>query len=245
MTAKSAAAAPCWICGDVADTGEHKAKRTDLKSVFGSVTQAAPLFFNDAANKNRRIGSFNADAVKWARMLCQPCNSTRTQPHDEAWTIMSAGLRSWTPRLRSGAIVRANRLFPQGAARAMLNVHLYFAKLFGCLVVEAADPSLQIDLSVFGRSIIQGIAHPDFYLGFGISPKIVPGAVVSSSDLHVLKDNFAAGAAALATWFYNVNGVCVVIAYAPGNDGAIWARKERLWHPRNGSNRLTMRDFKN
>jgi hypothetical protein len=236
---------PCWICGGLANTGEHKAKRSDLKSVFGTVSQAAPLFFNDAANKNRRIGSFNADEVKWAQMLCGACNSTRTQPHDRAWTIMSTGLRSWTPRPRPGAIVRANRIFPHDTARAMLNVHLYFAKAFGCLVVEAADVSLRIDLSAFGRSIMGGIARPDFYLGFGVSQKFVPGAVVSTSDLHVVKDNFDGGAAALATWFYNVNGVCVLIAYAPGKDGMIWAGKENLWHPRNGSNRLNFRDFKN
>lgn len=29
----------CWICGEDATTGEHKTKKSDLKSVFGVPTQ--------------------------------------------------------------------------------------------------------------------------------------------------------------------------------------------------------------
>jgi hypothetical protein len=39
--------------GDIATTGEHKKKRSDLREVFGAPTQAASLFYHDGRMKNR------------------------------------------------------------------------------------------------------------------------------------------------------------------------------------------------
>jgi hypothetical protein len=241
-TGDAVAAPPCWICGNPADSGEHKAKKSDLKHVFATVSQSVPLFLNDASNKNRQVRSFNADAVKWERMLCCACNSTRTQPHDEAWSTMSRGLQSWTPALAPGAVVQADHIFAVDTARAMLNVHLYFVKAFGCLVVKAGASAAMIDLSTFSRAILEGRAHPDLYLAVGVPPKISRGPVVSASDPMILMDK-RDGSCTLATWFYNVNRACVLVAYAPDAVGPIWARKEHLWHPRDGNGDFVVKDF--
>jgi hypothetical protein len=36
----------CWICGNDANSGEHLMKASDLQSLFGHVTQQAPLYFH-------------------------------------------------------------------------------------------------------------------------------------------------------------------------------------------------------
>ena len=229
----------CWICGGSADSGEHKAKKSDLRAVYGTVTQAAPLILNDGKHKNRKVGSFDALAMKWPKSLCHACNTTRTQPHDRAWEVMSSALRGWTPRLRPGSVVRADRIFATDTARSMLAIHLYFVKAFGCLAVEAGSAA-KINVPSLSEAIAQDRSHSDIYLAIGIPMQVIPGPIVAASDLSIYW-NPRDGSPGLATWFYNVSNVCVLVAYAP--DMALWAHREGLWHPRHGTNRLIVRDF--
>jgi hypothetical protein len=121
----------CWICESaVADSGEHKSKKSDLKAVFGGP---------------------DAPRLKWTSVICGYCNSTRTQPHDMAWETLHAELRKRVPSLKPGVRVLGNSVFRHDTARAMLNVHLYFAKAFGCtLVVEKAP----LDIAPFAKAIM-------------------------------------------------------------------------------------------
>jgi len=72
----------CWICGAPSTTGEHIIKKTDLKSEFGRVTQQAPLYFHREGGRSKRFGSFNAKVLK--SPLCEKCNTSHTQRHDQA-----------------------------------------------------------------------------------------------------------------------------------------------------------------
>jgi|HubBroStandDraft_6_1064221.scaffolds.fasta_scaffold1829664_2 hypothetical protein len=74
----------CWICGATGTTRKHKAKR-DLKAVFGWPTQAAPIFVHARSGKNRQVKSIDAKVFKSPFLIREFCNSTRTQPHDQAW----------------------------------------------------------------------------------------------------------------------------------------------------------------
>jgi hypothetical protein len=236
-TAVSADEKTCWICGNAATSGEHKAKRSDLKAVFRKPTQARPLYIHERSGKTRRIGSLDAWPLKWADMFCEQCNTTRTQPHDRAWERLSECLRAWRPPLTPGMTVRGNRVFVTDTRQEMLNVHLYFAKMFGCGIVEGAVP---IDITAFSKAILNQKAHPNFYLQFGVAPAPGGRAMVSASNPEGLarKDN---GRLELLTWIYNVNGLRVAMIFAA--DADTWAREQGLWHPRIGTNRLVIRNF--
>lgn len=162
----------CWICGNDATTGEDKTKRSDLRSAFGVPTQSNPLFLHDQQRRNRHIGSLDAELLKSPGRICSHCNNTRTQPYDLAWDKLSAALRTRTPAIAPGDIVRLNRIFPYGTAREMRNVHLYFVKLFGCHI--AGNP-IPLDIGGFADAIMHGRAHPCVYLNFGCGPKPLPG----------------------------------------------------------------------
>lgn len=153
---------------------------------------------------------------------------------------MSRGLQGWTPALRPDSVVRTNRIFPTDTARQMLAVHLFFVKAFGCVVVEAGGTA-KIDVQSLAAAIRGGRAHPNIYLGIGIPQHIAKGPIVSASDLTVVTPDGSSHGADLATWFYNVNGICITVVYAP--DMAAWARNEGLWHPRDGSGRFVVKDF--
>jgi hypothetical protein len=231
-------APPCWICGGgAAETREHRAKASDLRSLFGDFTQADPLYFHTAQRRNFRVGSLKADVLKFSHRICIQCNSTRTQPHDRAWAVLSETLRSRRPPIAPGAILRANGIFPYDTKRAMRNVHLYFVKAFGCQIVEGGIP---IDIGQFSKAILDGRPHPNLYLALGPTPK-APGepVIAGGSDVQVA---MLGKQCAFATWFYEVGNLSVNVMYAI--DGEKGQGLVQAWHPRSGRNRLVMANFR-
>jgi len=198
----------CWICGERADTREHRTKASDLRSLFGIPTQAKPLYFHTAGRKNVKLPTLKAPELKFTAPICNRCNSARTQPHDFAWQRLSETLRAREPPIAAGTSVRTNRIFPYNTARAMLNVHLYFVKVFGCLILEGKIP---IDIAPFSEAILQERPHPNVYLAFGPTPAPRAERMAGGSDVHtaMLKDKCA-----FATWFYEVGNLSVNVMYA-------------------------------
>ena len=87
----------CWICGAAeADSREHRSKKSDLKRHLGRLSPATPAFFNSATAKNAPIRGLNANRLKTGQIVCGECNSTLTQPHDDAWSLFSDWLARTT-----------------------------------------------------------------------------------------------------------------------------------------------------
>jgi hypothetical protein len=222
----------CWICGEPGPlTGEHRTKRSDLKAVFGTPTQQQPLFWHDVNRKNRWVGSLDAAILKAAPGLCGHCNSARTQPHDRAWEALSAALRARLPTIGVGGALRATTVFHYDTAREMLNVHLHFLKSFG---VQVVDQNIAIDVGQFGRSIVDGRAHPNVYLKFGHGP------MTGTSHMRVQTDP-SNGSIVSADWFYCVAPFAVRIMFASGEP---WPGLKGSWHPRHGTSKLSIADFR-
>ena len=227
----------CWICGDPATTGEHKTKRSDLRDVFGTPSQGTPLYLHDAARRNRRIGSLDAKVLKSPGRICAYCNNARTQPHDRAWEKLSTALRTRTPELQPESVVRTNRIFRCDTAREMLNVHLYFVKVFGCHI---AGGDIPLDLSGFRNAILNGRANPHVYLKFGVGRTFAGQPMTGMSDMW-LAPAPVGRSSSFATWFYDIDGVGINVMFAADGEkrqGLIGA-----WHPRTGTTRLVIADY--
>lgn len=213
----------CWICGENADSGEHLIKASDLKSLFGRVTQKTPLYFHTDLKRNQPVGGIKSDKLKYRALLCARCNNERTQPHDRAWEHLSNYLRERQPPIRPGMLVRLDRAFPGSVAKSMLDVHLFFLKLFGCLITENNIP---IDIEPFARSIMQGVPHPKVWLSFGtgLHRPGITHAGCSQVYAAVLEGHIAC-----ASWFYVVGKVAVNVMYAERGEH----RKGlgHAWHP--------------
>jgi hypothetical protein len=198
-TPPPAASAPlCWICKtNVADSGEHKTKRSDLLAVLGPPTQAEPFYYHDLHKANRPVGSLDAKILKSPVRICAYCNNTRTQPHDRAWEQMSDCLRS--RQLKVGQWIRANSIFQHFTKHEMTNVHLYFVKLFGCMIAEAKANgyNVPIDIERFSQAIMSGLPHPEVHLQFGRHD-----GIIGRSNLHCWKTN--PRESILAAWLYEL-----------------------------------------
>jgi hypothetical protein len=213
----------CWICEDVATTGEHMIKASDLKSMFGHVSQNAPLYIHNPIQRNLPVPGIKSNKLKFKNLLCARCNNQRTQQHDQAWEKLSNYLRKRLPPLRSGSTINLAKVFPGQVRESILNVHLYFVKLFGCMVAEHSVP---LDLAPFSAAILQGHAHPNVHLSIWAlsdsdAHKFAGQTPIETVQLH--------GQIVFATWLYYVGTIAVNVIYAvPGE------RRRGLlkaWHP--------------
>ena len=214
----------CWICGADANTGEHLIKASDLKSLFGHITQSKPIYLHTDARRNLPIRGLKSEKLKFAARICGTCNNQRTQPHDRAWEALSEYLRTRTPPIKGGTLIRLDKVFPGAVKRSMLEVHLFFIKQFGCLISENSIP---LDITKFAESILQQTPHPKVHLRFvtGLQDprhKLVSRSVVQTASLPD-------GRIAYATWFYVVDRIAVNVIYAEPME-----RRTALvqsWHP--------------
>ena len=133
--------------------------------------------------QNLKLQSSNAKRLKFERSLCNNCNSTRTQPHDLAWQQLFDALRHRKPPLRTGDIIRANRVFRYATSAEMLNVHLFFVKWLGCEIVESCIP-IDPPIETFSRAIMNGKPHPNVWLAFGVMPRGKDWVGATDLDKH-------------------------------------------------------------
>lgn len=203
--------------------------------MFGHVSQNKPLYLRTKSQKNVKIKGLRSAQLKSSAPLCRICNSERTQPHDRAWEHLSRHLRERRPKIRVGDIVRLERVFPGSVTASMLHVHLYFVKLFGCMIV-AND--LPLDIAPFRMSIMDGRPHPNIHIGIGPSIPSVMRRMAGYSDVELLSTN---GACVYALWFYYLDEVAASITYAAPSE----RRRSMVhaWHPQSTTKRLRMVGF--
>lgn len=226
----------CWICGQEATTGEHLLKAASLRELFTTVSQAQPIFYNSERKRNKRLQSIDSKYLK-SKSLCAPCNSGRTQAADRAFDILMSYLKGLPPKVLAQSSVRMNRLFPYGTRAQSVQLHLYFVKLFGCLVREGDVP---IDLADFSAAICSGKPHPGIYVAVGLMDKALAGGAGTAglSDIHC--DFYQDGKPAFVAWFIHMGNVCIQVMLAAAGehrDGLI-----NSWHP-SRNKQLLLREF--
>jgi len=211
----------CWICSGEANSGEHLIKASDLKALFGKVTHKKPLYFHNSVVRNQPVAGIKSGKLKYAKSICARCNNERTQPHDRAWERLSQHLRS--RQYHTDTLIRLERVFPGKVRQSMLDVHLFFVKLFGCLIAEHSIP---LDIHVFSESILHGVPHPKVRLAFWTCPGRPSTKQAGRTPVHT---SMLDGSITFATWFYIVDNISVNVIYAEPTQ-----RRKGLahsWHP--------------
>lgn len=210
----------CWICGSDADSGEHVIKASDLKAVFGVITQRKPIYTHTRLRKNQPIPGIKSDRLKYGARICARCNNERTQSHDHAWERLSDYLRSRHPPIEDDTVIDLDKVFPGAVKRSMLGVHLFFVKHFGCRIVEQAVP---LDVQPFANAILRGVAHPKVHLAFWTHPL---GKRAGGTPVFVRK---VGNTLRYAGWCYVLDRIAVNVVYLEPPQ----RRKDlaHAWHP--------------
>lgn len=242
----------CWICNvNDTDSHEHRTKRSDLKLEINSISQNNPIYLREMQelkdgkkilSKNKRIGSFNAEILKYQHTICHDCNTSKSQKHDKAWENFSKKLKLLIPLVSlQNQSLRFNKIFPYKTSYEMQNVHLFFVKLFGCQIIESEfrlKNKIPIDIKSFSEAILNQRIHPRIYLSFKYRKQTI--TIAENSDVHVFI-NEATNEVAYATWLYCTGNLVVNIMYALPNE-----KREGLksaWHPRLGYKRFTFEEL--
>lgn len=226
----------CWICGKEGVTGEHLVKASDIRSFFGDFSQQSPLYFHTKGKRNIPVGSSRSDRFKSKAKICVTCNSDTTQPYDEAWELLSAYLReNFFKVCRSGRI-DLSKVFPGSTRKSLLYVHLYFVKLFGCLIAEHHIP---IDIFPFATALTTGTAHKNIYLAIGPQLGHPKRKFAGLTPVEAVDKN---GVTVFATWFYILGDVVVDVIYSADEQYMRVVRD--YWHPTQHSKMIRVSRFK-
>ena len=227
----------CWICGGNADSGEHRTKKSDLGLVFSNISQQKPIFTKNEYGKFVKIGSLDSERFKSRAKICHSCNTTRTQPYDQAWEKLSEYLQQHTHRLRLGEKISLHKVFPGSTKQSILNIHLFFLKIFGCLVIEHDIP---IPISPFSNALLNQLEHPNVYIGIGFLPQVRGKNIVQISPVETVFNN-EDKKLHFVSWQYIVKEVFVDISYSYKPEYTKILRN--VWQPSNMNKVLKLSDF--
>lgn len=225
----------CWICGLDAKTGEHRVKASDLRIYFGRITQQTPIYTHTKERKNIPIRSLKSDRLKSDALICDRCNSALTQPYDRAWEKLSTHLNTNWLQLQKKQKVDLSKVFPESRQKSLLNVHLFFLKLFGCMVVEHAVP---IDVKEFSYCLQTQTPHPRVYLAFGQTPGESIKKLAATTPIQAVNDH---DRTIFVTWLYIVGNISVNVIYNEVNENNTVL--SRTWHPTNASKIIRLKKF--
>lgn len=137
----------CWMCGGKADSSEHRLKKADMVRAYGRGPYKgvrSPVHFR--ADKLTSIQGPDSKAIKYDKLLCHTCNTTRSQPFDTSydnfvdWVFQNESI---VLRLRA---INFAEVFGSDCVLKQRNLYKYFAKSFGCRLYEAGR-SVPTDVS--------------------------------------------------------------------------------------------------
>mgnify|MGYP007011822093 CR=1 FL=1 len=158
----------CWICGNIANSKEHKFKASDIKRVLGKKFDA--YFVHENATQ---IKSYKDRLLKFPEIICEECNVTRTREHDDAYDIFINYCISNYETLLAQGEINFETIFGQIWIENKRNLYRYFAKHAGCKIMTCETvkkyPQNLIELSKF---ILGASESPNFVLKFELKQVI-------------------------------------------------------------------------
>ena len=123
----------CWWCGGIADSSEHKIKRTDLIEVYGKgpFLDEEKLFYV-VDEKSLPVQSAKSDFIKFKRSLCKECNNSRSSVFDKDYSCFISYIKSHYNEILNTQEVNFKTIFGEHWLSKKQNVIRYYLKHIGC-----------------------------------------------------------------------------------------------------------------
>lgn len=145
-------------------------------------------------------------------------------------------MHSRIPTIEKSTIIRNNKTFPYKTTQEMLNVHLFFVKLFGCRIVSEKIP---IDIESFSSSIINCKAHPYVFLKFGVFSSNYTSSIVGMSEINKSEIQ-SINELSIFHWYHRLDNLTVHVMFSSHNE---WNLLMDSWHPSHSTNNLKICNF--
>jgi YgiT-type zinc finger domain-containing protein len=167
---------PCWICGDPADSDEHRRKRSDLVSRYGrswKPEQQPFVIRGDGRSFWTRLQGPDDRKNLYRKMLCCACNNARTRPFDKAYQAFSNWVLAMGATLHEKEEINFVEIFGMAWEARTLDLLRYFTKCLGCQIVHAG-----VDVPEELRQIIYEL------MSFGIALTLRAESWGTTASIH-------------------------------------------------------------
>lgn len=126
----------CWWCGAIANSKEHKFKRTDL----ARMGRESELLWGSDDELVRIRSNRKSKIVKFQRNLCTECNNRRSQPFDYAYDKYADYVWSNLDRLWRRSKLDMRQVFGENWQVDTLDLARYVAKHIACRMASDGYP---------------------------------------------------------------------------------------------------------
>jgi hypothetical protein len=128
----------CWICGAPASSKEHRLKKSDIQRAYGRGPYRdsdGPAHFR--SGKMTLLQGPNSRTLKYDASLCHVCNTTKTQPFDNAYDKFIDWVFANAENVLKVRLIDFSEVYGSDFENHQANLYKYFAKSFGCRLVDA------------------------------------------------------------------------------------------------------------
>lgn len=125
---------PCPMCGTIADSREHKFKRSDLFRLIGASSPGQGVFVGQRGFQP--LQGPGSKLMKFGKVLCQDCNTTRSQPYDRAYERLSSWLAKEDEKFLSRSEIDFEEIYGKTFEAEVSNLLRYFVKHLACRIVD-------------------------------------------------------------------------------------------------------------
>ncbi|MPV50104.1 hypothetical protein GCG21_08805 [Pseudactinotalea sp. HY160] len=140
MTKRAETLRPCWWCGDVADTEEHKFKRSDLRRVAGASGSPQDVYKSSPTYTGTLKSLSKGSEIRWAKNLCAQCNNARSQPFDRAYDEFVNYVVENMDVLSGRDVLDWADVYGADWAQKVADMSRYLVKQFGCQLATSNLP---------------------------------------------------------------------------------------------------------
>ncbi len=139
----------CWWCGNIANSKEHKIKRTDFVHVFGKGPyqnkDERPVLVK--GGKEIPIQSPKSDFIKFNDCFCKVCNNDRSSEMDRDYTQFMEYTRNSELKIFADKIIDTRDVFGNEWKKGKRNVYKYWVKHIAC---QAATGGYEVSNNLIG-----------------------------------------------------------------------------------------------
>jgi hypothetical protein len=140
----------CWICGKPATSSEHRLKKSDMVREYGAGPYFGgkqPVHFSNS--KATKIQGPNSKVIKYPKLLCVHCNTTKSQPFDKAYELFMAWVCRNEKLVLNQRFIDFKTVFGESWEAKQRDLYKYFVKSFGCRLTNASQAVPQDLINLF------------------------------------------------------------------------------------------------
>lgn len=176
----------CWMCGSLADSAEHKLKKSDIVRAHGSGPyKGREELAYVVAGSQKLVQGANSSALKYPKNLCSNCNNAKSQPWDRAYDKLIGWIFENEAEVLRKRFIDFSQIFGSDFEDGQRHLYKYYAKSFGCRLVDAGAAVPHDVLQLFDLRHFQTALGITFSVNEDvlILPKASRDGFIGQSDL--------------------------------------------------------------